>query len=437
MTNSPKRAEEPTVPSQQDLPADTAGTVVAREASGRNTAVLVGFTALSNLADGVMKIALPLVATSLTSSPALISGVMLTLSLPWLLTALHVGVLVDRYDRRKLVWAANGIQIVVVGVLVALAASDALSLPAIYVCGAVLGVAEVLAMTSAAALVPDVVAASGRERVNSWVAGAETVCQEFAGPFIGGLLVGVGASFALGATFVGYTLTAVILVFLVGRFRVAVAPDEVTPPVHAQISEGLRFLWQQQLLRVLALAVAVLGSCWGAWYAVMPLYATGPMGLSAADYGLLVGALGVGGILGTVVVGPFNRLFGRRWAMVCTVVLTSVLVVAPALTTQVWVVGGAAFLGGMGGTLWTINVRTVMQTLVPMQMMGRFGAVFRLFAFGAIPVGAGLSGLLAEWFSTPTALAVFAIGSLVVFVPLVRVFTPEAEADIVHRLQQP
>lgn len=228
-----------------------------------------------------------------------------------------------------------------------------------------------------------------------------------------------------------------ILVFLVGRFRVAVAPDEVTPPVHAQISEGLRFLWQQQLLRVLALAVAVLGSCWGAWYAVMPLYATGPMGLSAADYGLLVGALGVGGILGTVVVGPFNRLFGRRWAMVCTVVLTSVLVVAPALTTQVWVVGGAAFLGGMGGTLWTINVRTVMQTLVPMQMMGRFGAVFRLFAFGAIPVGAGLSGLLAEWFSTPTALAVFAIGSLVVFVPLVRVFTPEAEADIVHRLQQP
>ncbi|MFD5348309.1 MFS transporter [Streptomyces anulatus] len=319
------------MPSQQDLPADTAGAAVAREVSGRNTAVLVGFTALSNLADGVMKIALPLVATSLTSSPALISGVMLTLSLPWLLTALHVGVLVDRYDRRKLVWAANGIQIVVVGFLVALAASDALSLPAIYVCGAVLGVAEVLAMTSAAALVPDVVAASGRERVNSWVAGAETVCQEFAGPFIGGLLVGVGASFALGATFVGYTLTAVILVFLVGRFRVAAAPDEVTPPVHAQISEGLRFLWQQRLLRVLALAVAVLGSCWGAWYAVMPLYATGPMGLSAADYGLLVGALGVGGILGTVVVGPFNRLFGRRRAMVCTVVLTSLLVVAPAL----------------------------------------------------------------------------------------------------------
>lgn len=186
MTNSPKRAEEPTVPSQQDLPADTAGAAVARETSGRNTAVLVGFTALSNLADGVMKIALPLVATSLTSSPALISGVMLTLSLPWLLTALHVGVLVDRYDRRKLVWAANGIQIVVVGVLVALAASDALSLPAIYVCGAVLGVAEVLAMTSAAALVPDVVAASGRERVNSWVAGAETVCQEFAARSSGG-----------------------------------------------------------------------------------------------------------------------------------------------------------------------------------------------------------------------------------------------------------
>ncbi|MFF8654006.1 MFS transporter [Streptomyces huasconensis] len=421
----------------EDLAAEPAEMAAASGVSGRNTVVLVGFTALTNLADGVMKIALPLVATSLTDSPALVSGVMLALSLPWLLTALHVGVLVDRYDRRKLVWVANAIQITVVGGLLALAASDALSLPVIYACGAVLGVAEVLAMTSAAALVPDVIAASGRERVNAWVAGAETVCQEFAGPFVGGLLVGVGASFAMGATFVGYTLTAVVLVFLVGRFRVAVTEDEATPPVHAQISEGLRFLWEQHLLRVLALAVAVLGSCWGAWYAVMPLYATGPMGLSAADYGLLVGALGVGGIVGALVVGWFNRLFGRRRVMILDVFLTSVLVAGPAVTTNVWVAGCVTFLGGMGGTLWTVNVRTVMQTFVPMEMMGRFGAVFRLFAFGAVPVGAGVAGVLAEQFSAPTALAVFAVASLIVFVPLVRVFTADVEADLVARLRQP
>ncbi|GAA3772740.1 MFS transporter [Streptomyces phyllanthi] len=406
------------------------------DTGGRNTAVLVVFTAVTNLADGVMKIALPLVATSLTKSPALISGVMLTLSLPWLLTALHVGVLVDRVDRRKLVWLANGIQVVVVGALLVLAVSDMLNLPAIYICGAVLGVAEVIAMTSAAALVPDVVAASGRERANTWVAGAETVCQEFAGPFLGGLLVGVGASFALGATLVGYGLTAAVLVLLVYRFRAATTGDAAEPSVREQISEGLQFLWQHRLLRMLAAVVAVLGSCWGAWFAIMPLYSTDDMGLSPADYGLLVGALGVGGIAGTLVVGWFNRLFGRRWAMVITTFLTSAMMAAPAMTTDKWAVGCAAVLGGIGGTMWTVNVRTVMQTLVPSAMMGRFGATFRLFAFGSTPVGAGLAGVLAELFSAPVALAVFAVGSLIVFVPLVRVFTIGAEADIDSRLKQ-
>ncbi|MDX3691325.1 MFS transporter [Streptomyces europaeiscabiei] len=415
-------------------PEDAVG---ATGAGGRNTAVLVVFTALTNLADGVMKIALPLVATSLTKSPALISGVMLTLSLPWLLTALHVGVLVDRVDRRKLVWLANGIQVVVVGALFALAVSDQLNLPTIYVCGAVLGIAEVIAMTSAAALVPDVVAVSGRERANTWVAGAETVCQEFAGPFVGGLLVGVGASFALGATMVGYGLTAAVLVLLVYRFRAATTSDAAEPSVREQIGEGLQFLWQHRLLRMLAVVVAVLGSCWGAWFAIMPLYATNVMGLSPADYGLLVGALGVGGIAGTFVVGWYNRLFGRRWAMLITIFLTSVMMAVPAMTTNKWAVGGAAFLGGIGGTLWTVNVRTIMQTLVPSSMMGRFGATFRLFAFGSTPVGAGLAGVLAESVSTTAALAAFAAGSLIMFVPFIRVFTSSAQADVDHRLKQP
>ncbi|MFD0356295.1 MFS transporter [Streptomyces sp. NPDC127110] len=209
------------------------------------------------------------------------------------------------------------------------------------------------------------------------------------------------------------------------------------PSVRAQIGEGLGFLWRHRLLRTLAGVVAVLGSCWGAWFALMPLYATGPMGLTPADYGLLVGALGVGGVAGTLVVGGFNRLFGRRWAMMLTVFLTSAMMAVPAMSTNKWAVGCAAAVGGMGGTLWTVNVRTLMQTLVPSSMMGRFGAVFRLFAFGSTPVGAAVAGALAQWSSAPTAMAVLAAACLAVFVPLFRVFTPAAEAEIDDRLERP
>jgi MFS family permease len=407
----------------------------AADATSRNVKVLVAFTAVSNLADGVMKIALPLLATKLTKSPFLVSAVLLTLTLPWLFTALHLGVVVDRFDRRRLVWLANGIQITIAAILLGLAASQTLRLPVIYSCGIALGVAEVIGMTSAAALVPDAVASAGRERANVWMAGAETVCNEFAGPFIGGLLVGAGASFALGATLFGYVLSTVVLLFLVGQLRTAAAGRPESPHMHAQISEGLRFLWRQRLLRVITFGVAGLCSCWGAWYGVMPLYATQTMGLSAAEYGMLVGALGAGGILGTLIVGRLNRLLGRRWALMADVFLTCALVAAPAVTTNAWVVGCGAFLGGMGGTLWTVNVRTLGQALVPQDMSGRFWSVHQLFAFGSIPLGSALGGVLAEWFSAPVALAVFAASALFVFVPFVRAFTAGVEADIDNLLK--
>ncbi|HEY0700387.1 MAG TPA: MFS transporter, partial [Micromonospora sp.] len=272
---------------------EAAGTV---DRSSRNTAVLVVFTAVTNLADGVTKVALPLLATALTSSPAQISGVALTLTLPWLLVALHVGVLVDRADRRRLLWLANGLRMAVMVALLAAVATDGTNLPMLYAGGLTLGVAEVIALTSAAALVPDAVAEPGRERANAWVAGAETVCNEFLGPFVGGLLVVAGAAVALGATTVAYLAGIATLLFLVGRFRVVRATDRPRESVHQQIVEGLRFLWRQRVLRLMSLVLTVLCSCWGAWLALMPLFATTRMGLDARGYGMLVSALGVGGL---------------------------------------------------------------------------------------------------------------------------------------------
>ncbi len=61
-------------------------------------------------------------------------------------------------------------------------------MPLLLVAAAVLGVAEVIALTSAMALTPDAVGPRWRERANACT-GAETVCNEFCGPFVGGLLV--------------------------------------------------------------------------------------------------------------------------------------------------------------------------------------------------------------------------------------------------------
>ncbi|MFF6869746.1 MFS transporter [Streptomyces sp. NPDC012450] len=393
----------------------------------RNTPVLVGFTAVTNLADGVVKMALPVLATRLTGSPAEVTAVSLTLTLPWLLVALHIGVLVDRFDRRLLLWGANGARLAATAWLTASATGGGLTLGTLLAAGAVLGVADVLASTSASALVPAAVPEERREGTNAWMVGAETVGQEFAGPFVGGLLLAAGTGIALGATSVAYALAALALLLLVGRFRApAPAPDAVAVPVNARIAEGMRFLWHDRVLRTLSLIVAVLAAVWGAWLALMPLYARQAMELGPREYGIVLSALGVGGLVGAMAVTRVNRLLGARWAMFADLVGTALMVALPALTTDIRAVAAGAFLGGMGGTLWTVNARTLTQRVVPDEMLGRYNAAARLFSFGAMPLGAALVGLLAEWGGTRLAFGVFALAVAVTPVPFLRNVTPSA-----------
>ncbi|KVQ07048.1 transporter [Burkholderia ubonensis] len=395
-------------------------------ASGRNTLVLVVFTALTNLADGVTKVALPLMATALTQSPLQISGVSLTLTLPWLLVALHVGVLVDRADRRVLLWLANGMRLAAIAVLVLLSLSNGITLPALYIGGLTLGIAEVIALTSAAALVPDAVASAGRERANAWVAGAETVCNEFCGPLVGGLLVAAGSALALGTVASAYLIGVLVLCFLVGRFRVVHAPDAPREPVHRQIAEGLHYLWREPILRLMAVTLTVLCACWGAWLAVMPLFATKVMGLDARGYGVMLSALGIGGFVGALSVTTLNRWFGRRTVMFVDLLGTLAMMAMPVATINLWAVAASAFAGGLGGTLWSVNSRTISQALVPGALFGRYNAAARLFSWGAMPVGAGLGGVLAELFGLRVAFAGFAAATLLLIVPFLRIATPAA-----------
>ncbi|MFH8367237.1 MFS transporter [Streptomyces sp. NPDC018031] len=409
-------------------PPSAAGEAAPR--GSRNTAVLLIFTAVTNLADGVTKIALPLLATRVSGSPAQVAAVALTLTLPWLLVALHVGVLVDRFDRRRLLWLADGMRLLAIGALLHATATDRLSIPVLCAAGAVLGVAEVIALTAAAALVPALVPPAGRERANAWIAGAETVCNEFCGPFVGGLLLTAGAGFALGATGVSYLAASLVLLLLAGRFRAERDPRPTGAPaaretVHQQIAAGLRHLWRERLLRTMSLILTVLCACWGAWLALMPLYATGAMGLDSREYGTLLGALGLGGLVGAVSVTRLNRVFGRRRVMFADLVGTLAMMAVPAVTTASWAVTAAAFAGGMGGTLWSVNSRTLTQERVPDALLGRAGAAGRLFTWGAMPVGAGAVGLLAQWLGPRPAFAVFAVAVAVTVLPFRRVMTAE------------
>jgi hypothetical protein len=106
------------------------------------------------------------------------------------------------------------------------------------------------------------------------------------------------------------------------------------------------------------------------------------------------------------------------------------MVAVPALTANVWAASAGAFLGGMGGTLWIVNSRSISQLLVSTAMMGRYNSAARLCSWGPIALGAPLAGALAQWLGYRLAFGVFALATTTVIIPFRRTFTPAVLAEL-------
>jgi hypothetical protein len=243
--------------------------------------------AQSNLADGIFKVALPVLAVSYTDSPALVAGVAFAASLPWLLFGLHAGAIVDRLDRRRTMRNANLFR---GGALVALTVAvltDLGSLPLLYAAALALGVAETLHDTSAQSIIPRIVGQAQLGRANGRLYAAEVTANGFAGPPLGGLLAGVSIAAAFAVSGSVYLGAAIALCLFAGDYR----PRRTTrTSLMSDIREGVRYLAGHRLLRTLALIAGATNMCWFAWQSVLILYALapGPMGLNEFGYGLLL-----------------------------------------------------------------------------------------------------------------------------------------------------
>jgi hypothetical protein len=146
-------------------------------------------SSLSNLADGLVKIALPLVAVTLTDSPGLVAGMALAVTLPWLLFALPAGALADRVDRRVAMVIANvvraaGVAVLAVALVLGLESSPA-AIWALYAVALLLGTAETIYDTCAQSILPQVVARDQLPRANGRLLAAELTANEFVGPPLG------------------------------------------------------------------------------------------------------------------------------------------------------------------------------------------------------------------------------------------------------------
>ncbi len=380
--------------------------------------LLATSSGLSNLADGIFKLSLPLIAIEFTRSPALVAGLETVRSLPWLLFALPVGALADRFDRRRVMVFANLARAALVVVAALVLAADGGSIWMLYVVAAGTGIAEVFYDTSSQSILPNVVPRARLSRANGRLAAIELTAQQFLGPPLAGVLVAIALALAFWSSAMVWIGAIVLLWALRGSFR----PERVGEPttLRADIAEGVRFLLGEPLLRAMAVMVGIANFASSAAGAILVLYAVGDgsaLGLTQAQFGVFVLATAVGSIAASFATERVQAALGRARTLTVAVIGMTFWVIAPALTTNAWLVAIGMLVGGFAIMLWNIPTVSFRQTITPDHLLGRLNSVYRLLAWGTMPIGALVGGLLAEAFGLRAVFVVMGVFTLTLLIP--------------------
>ena len=370
---------------------------------------LFSASSISNLGDGVGQLAYPWLASAVTRNPILIALVAVAQRLPWLVFTLPAGVITDRLDRRRIMVAANGGRAVLTGGVAiavlwrggALPGPDELDMVGetelvLYLCVVVatllLGVGEVLYDNSAQTIMPALVATDDLEKANGRLWAAESVTNQFLGPPLGSLLLAIGFAVPFFVDAGTFAVSAALI------FAISATPPRSEPaprrPWRVELREGFGWLWHHDLLRPMAIVLGGLNGLGAVSAAVLVLFSQEVLGTSATEFAVLSTAGAVGGVLGGWTASWVSKRIGSGpslWVTMLGGAGTSAVIGAVSLWPIVWLMFG---FYAFSAVLWNVITVSLRQSIIPDRLLGRVNSVYRFFAWGAIPIGAMVGGLV-------------------------------------------
>ncbi len=369
-------------------------------ATGDRRAVwwLMSGSALSNLADGVLIVALPWLASELTRDALLIAVVTAATRLPWLLFSIPAGVLADRVNRSRLLVGADAIRAMLALVLVALVATvgDAAPASALAVVALLsgvafaLGAAEVVRDNTAQTFLPDLVPASALETQNGRLWSVELLTGQLLAPAIAGGLIAVSLLLPFVLACVAYTLAAVLL----WQIRVKAKPVAAPSGWWLSAREGWQWLrGHSQLLR-LAFLLGLVNFSAAGLMTILVLYSRELLLLEAGAHGALLAISALGGVLGGWLCPRVVRRFGALPSVWLALTLFALMPIIMGLYVAPWVAAAALFLESFASLLWNVVTVSWRQRHIPASLLGRVNSLYRCAGWGGIAFGALAAGLL-------------------------------------------
>jgi hypothetical protein len=362
----------------------------------RDYALLTGGSLISLLGDGFFYVALAWQVYQISNVPTALSLVGLAWTLPVVLFVLIGGVFSDRYDRRWMMVGADVVRALAIGLMGILSVLGVIELWHVVALIAFVGLGDAFFNPASTAIVPDLLPKEQLPSANALLGLIRPLTVRLIGPAIGGFTVaavGSGAAFLFDAG--SFLASAITILAIAPRRRAEVASHGLRQTL-VEVREGVAFvratpwLWATLVSAMLSLLVFV-----GPEQALLPFLVKNRLELGADALGAIFAVGGVGSVLTAIAVGQLGQPRRRVTVMYASWSVGVLLIAGFGLMTELWhalllsAVGASLF--ELGQIIWT----TMLQQLVPRELLGRVSSLDWLVSIGLVPVSFALTGPVA------------------------------------------
>ncbi|MFH5775989.1 MFS transporter [Paracoccus sp. NGMCC 1.201697] len=374
-------------------------------------------TLISNIGTWMNDVGAGWLMTELSHSPSEIALVQAATTAPVFLFVLLAGALADRVDKRRYLIGVNLMVLLVVTALAIVTATGLMSARLLLAFAFALGTGTAFMAPAMQALVPMLVP---REHLSPAIAlnSLGVKIGRAVGPVVAGVLI---SSIGLASPFIASAIGTMAIVAALMMWRPAPAPPHHLPaePFAESILTGLRHAAHNDALKATLLRAFGFFSFASAFWALLPLIARSLPGGSASLYGLLLGAVGAGAVIGALLLPRIrekvgiNRLTGGGTIVAATAMLLMGLAwgSVPAIV--------AALLAGFGWITVLTSLNLSAQMALANWVRARGLSVALMVFYGSMAAGATFWGQVASLTSARLALAL-AAGGAVMAIPLTR-----------------
>jgi MFS family permease len=363
-------------------------------------ALWVGQT-VSAVGSQISGLALPVIAVTFLSATELQMGFLNAADTSaFLVVGLLAGAWVDRWIKRRVMLIADLVRMIAVLATPLLWLQGSLNIYHLIVIGAVLSVATVFFDVAYQSYIPILLP---REFIGVGNSRLETTAQisGVASPsIVGWLLTFLKAPLMLFLDAFSFLVSAIALWFI--KDRELPKPKQDRRPLRSEIEEGLKFVWNQKLIRVISFTTAssnLFGTIVGTMFALY-FFREDNLGFSTGAFGVLASVGSIGGLLGATVTPKLIKIFGEGPLVVISAVSSGC---TQLLIPMSWYVnrelsliflGAQFFFTAFFALTYNITQVTARQRICPEHLLGRMNASIRFLVWGCMPVGALISGAL-------------------------------------------